>query len=92
MKLSVLIPLYNEEPYIERCLNSLAMHNIDENTYEIIIINHANPLTSFIGDKYYQRKFKIFPFIFNSNILFYSLLYPLRLLNKFNLITLIFSL
>ena len=47
------------------------------------------PLTNFIGDQYYQRKFKISVYVFNNKYLFYLLLYPLRLLNRFKLINLL---
>jgi glycosyltransferase involved in cell wall biosynthesis len=42
MKLSILIPVYNAEAYIERCLNSLIMQNIDKNEYEIIVFNDGS--------------------------------------------------
>ncbi|WP_034045397.1 glycosyltransferase [Wocania ichthyoenteri] len=42
MKLSILIPMYNAEAYIERCLNSLIMQNIDKKEYEIVIINDGS--------------------------------------------------
>lgn len=47
------------------------------------------PLTNFIGDQYYQRKFKISVYVFNNKYLFYLLLYPLRLLNRLKLIKLL---
>ena len=36
MKLSILIPVYNAERFIERCLNSLIIQDLDKNEYEII--------------------------------------------------------
>lgn len=47
MKLSILIPVYNAEAYIERCLNSLIKQSIDKNEYEIIIINDGSTDNSF---------------------------------------------
>lgn len=39
MKLSIIIPVYNVEMYIKRCLLSVLHQDIDYNEYEIIIIN-----------------------------------------------------
>lgn len=49
----------------------------------------AYPLSNFIGDQYYQKKFKISVYIFNNKYLFYLFLYPIRLLNRFSLIKLL---
>ncbi|TLP70586.1 glycosyltransferase [Maribacter sp. ACAM166] len=42
MKLSILIPLYNKEKYIERCLKSLVTQDIALNEYEIIIVDDGS--------------------------------------------------
>ncbi|EAR01115.1 glycosyltransferase [Maribacter sp. HTCC2170] len=42
MKLSVIIPLFNKEKYIERCLNSLLAQDISPIEYEIIIIDDGS--------------------------------------------------
>ena len=42
MKLSVIIPLYNKEKYIERCLHSLLTQDISPIEYEIIIIDDGS--------------------------------------------------
>lgn len=42
-RLSVIIPVYNVEPYIEKCLRSLGNQDIPENDYEIICINDGSP-------------------------------------------------
>ena len=36
-KLSVIVPVYNVEKYLDKCLNSLVRQNIDD--YEIIVVN-----------------------------------------------------
>ncbi|NER11824.1 glycosyltransferase [Leptobacterium flavescens] len=41
-KLSIVIPLYNLEEYISRCLDSLLNQNIPEEDYEIVIINDGS--------------------------------------------------
>lgn len=42
MKLSILIPLYNKEQYIERCFKSLLDQDLVENEYEIIIVDDGS--------------------------------------------------
>ena len=37
MKISIIVPVYNVEKHLERCLQSLT--NQDINDYEIIIVN-----------------------------------------------------
>jgi glycosyltransferase involved in cell wall biosynthesis len=39
MKLSIIIPVYNVEPYVERCLRSCIAQNISTDDYEIVVIN-----------------------------------------------------
>ena len=39
MKLSIIIPLYNKEKYIERCLESLSAQDISPRDYEVIIVD-----------------------------------------------------
>ena len=41
-KISVIIPAYNEEKYIGRCIRSLLLQSIDNSEYEIIIIDDAS--------------------------------------------------
>jgi glycosyltransferase involved in cell wall biosynthesis len=43
MRLSVIIPMYNVEPYVERCLRSLEIQDIPQADYEIICINDGSP-------------------------------------------------
>lgn len=39
MKLSIIIPVYNVELYVEKCLCSCAEQNLSPDEYEIIVIN-----------------------------------------------------
>lgn len=39
MKLSIIIPVYNVEKYICRCIRSCMQQDIDSNEYEIIVVN-----------------------------------------------------
>jgi glycosyltransferase involved in cell wall biosynthesis len=43
MQLSIIIPVYNVEAYIEKCITSLQQQDIDTHNYEIIIINDGSP-------------------------------------------------
>jgi glycosyltransferase involved in cell wall biosynthesis len=38
-KLSIIIPVFNVEPYVEKCLRSCAEQNIPLSEYEIIVVN-----------------------------------------------------
>ncbi|MDO5971126.1 glycosyltransferase [Flavivirga aquimarina] len=42
MKLSIIIPVYNVEKYIERCIRSVANQDLSKNEYEIIIVNDGS--------------------------------------------------
>jgi glycosyltransferase involved in cell wall biosynthesis len=42
-RLSIIIPIYNVEPYIERCLRSIEEQDIRADDYEIICINDGSP-------------------------------------------------
>jgi glycosyltransferase involved in cell wall biosynthesis len=42
MKISVIIPAYNVENYIDRCLKSIATQNLPQSEYEIIIVNDGS--------------------------------------------------
>ncbi len=42
-RLSIIVPIYNVEPYLERCLRSLENQDIPRNDYEIICINDGSP-------------------------------------------------
>ena len=43
LRLSIIVPIYNVEPYIEKCLLSLEKQDIPGNEYEIICINDGSP-------------------------------------------------
>lgn len=43
IRLSIIIPMYNVAPYVERCLRSLANQDIPFNDYEIICVNDGSP-------------------------------------------------
>lgn len=66
MKLSLIVPVYNVEKYIEACLKSIAVQ-LPQNDIEIIIINDGSPdrsmelITDFLSsyDENIKKSFKI---------------------------------
>lgn len=42
MRLSVLVPMYNAERFIKRCLSSLVAQNISKDTYEVIVFDDGS--------------------------------------------------
>ena len=61
-KVSVVVPVYNVEKYLDKCLNSLVYQTLDD--IEIIVVNDSSPDNSQdIIDKYrkaYPNKIKSF--------------------------------
>ena len=41
MKLSVIVPVYNVEPYLRKCLESLANQTLED--MEVIVVNDGSP-------------------------------------------------
>ena len=37
--LSIVVPVYNVEKYIRSCMESIFRQNLDENVFEVIIVN-----------------------------------------------------
>lgn len=42
LKLSIVVPVYNVEKYLERCVNSLLHQDLDPSEYEIILVNDGS--------------------------------------------------
>ena len=42
LKLSIIIPMYNAEKYIEECLDSILNSNVSKNLYELVIVNDGS--------------------------------------------------
>lgn len=57
MLLSIIIPVYNIESYIEECLRSCIDQNIDSDSYEIIIVNDGSTDNSLNIAEQYKQKF-----------------------------------
>lgn len=47
LKLSIIVPVYNVEKYLERCVNSLLHQDIDKSEYEIILVNDGSTDSSY---------------------------------------------
>lgn len=45
--LSIIVPVYNVEKYLERCVNSLLHQDIDKSEYEIILVNDGSTDNSY---------------------------------------------
>ena len=56
MKISVIIPVYNVEQYIDKCLDSLVKQTFKD--LEIIIVNDGSPDNSEAIIKKYEKKYK----------------------------------
>ncbi|MDC3053353.1 glycosyltransferase family 2 protein [Candidatus Pelagibacter sp.] len=54
LKISVIVPVYNSEKYIGRCLRSLHKQNVNKKNFEIIIINDSSKDNSIVEIKKYK--------------------------------------
>lgn len=57
MKLSYIIPLYNAEKYISKCLDSILESDIARNEYEIIVIDDGSKDNEQAVVKQYAQKY-----------------------------------
>lgn len=57
MKLSIIIPVYNVEKYIARCLDSVLKQDIAHSEYEIIVVNDGSPDNSTTIVAEYEKKY-----------------------------------
>ena len=65
MKLSIIIPVYNAEKYLDKCMKSI-FDNI-ENSFEVILINDGSKDNSLKIIKELMKKYKNIELIDNSN-------------------------
>ncbi|WP_306572243.1 glycosyltransferase family 2 protein, partial [Segatella buccae] len=56
LKLSIIIPAYNVEGYIGRCLDSIYFQNSDEEVWEVIVINDGSTDTTAKVVEGYKQK------------------------------------
>lgn len=67
MRLSIIIPVYNVEPYVERCIRSLMEQDIEPGEYEVIVINDGSPDNSRKIVLRLQKEFNNIVFIEQEN-------------------------
>lgn len=67
MKLSLILPVYNVEQYLKRCLDSCLEQNLPQNEYEIIIVNDGSPDHSIDIANSYAEKYKCIKIITQKN-------------------------
>ena len=69
MKLSVIVPIYNVEKYLPRCLDSLLRQGMEPGDWEVICINDGSPdnCAAILAD-YQQRHPDIFKVITQENL------------------------
>lgn len=68
MKLSVIVPVYNVEKFLPRCLDSLLRQGLEQGEYEVICVNDGSPdnCTAILAE--YERKHpEIFKVITQKN-------------------------
>ena len=68
--ISVLVPIFNQEKYIGRCLRSLLSQNYSKDLYEIIVINDGSVDRTSYALNLFKDDIKI---INNKKILAYRL-------------------
>lgn len=48
MQLSIVVPVYNVEQYIRSCIESIYRQELDENDFEVILVNDGTQDNSFV--------------------------------------------
>lgn len=66
-KLSIIIPMYNAEKYIENCLDSILNSDLPKDEYEVIIINDGSKDNSPEIAQKYVEKHKNFKYLTQEN-------------------------
>lgn len=60
MLLSIIVPTYNVENYLQNCLNSLLAQDLDSDQYEIVVVNDGSTDKSgAIADEYASKECRI---------------------------------
>ena len=49
--ISVIIPVYNQEKFINRCIRSILNQTIDKSSYEVIVIDDLRTIKTFEDKK-----------------------------------------
>ncbi len=64
-KISVIIPIYNEEKYISKCLDSIIESNYDKNKMEVLLVDGGSVDKTVDIIKKYQKKYPFFRLFYN---------------------------
>lgn len=67
LKLSIIIPMYNAEKYIEECLDSILNSNLPKKMYELVIVNDGSKDKSPEIAKGYSSKFSNVTYLTQEN-------------------------
>lgn len=57
MELSIIVPVYNVEKYLKKCITSLVEQTLDDSLYEILIVNDGSPDQSQAIIEEYAKKY-----------------------------------
>ena len=66
-QLSIIIPIYNVEEYVERCIDSVYQQGLQESDFEIIVVDDASPDNSLQIVQGIQKKHSNITIISQSN-------------------------
>ncbi|MBQ8784229.1 MAG: glycosyltransferase [Clostridia bacterium] len=66
-RISVIIPIYNVEEYLEACLESLVKQSIDKKDLEVLLINDGSPDNSEAICKKFCEKYEFFKYFSKEN-------------------------
>jgi glycosyltransferase involved in cell wall biosynthesis len=64
-EISIIIPIYNEEKYIAKCLDSIIESEYDKNEMEVLLIDGGSTDKTIAIIKQYQKKYPFFKLLHN---------------------------
>jgi glycosyltransferase involved in cell wall biosynthesis len=65
LKISIIIPIYNEEKYIVKCLDSIIENNFDKDKMEVLLVDGGSTDKTIEIIKEYQKKYPFFKLLHN---------------------------
>ena len=69
MLLSIIIPVYNVAPYVEKCLASLLCQGLAPSDYELIVVNDGSTDESYtIAKTFLEHQAHLSPFTFSLSL------------------------
>lgn len=67
MKLSIIVPVYNVEKYLERCIDSLLEQGLPAEDYEILLVDDDSPDGSKVIAQRYEAKYSQIKYFHKEN-------------------------